>query len=1245
MELWVGAFNLGFLYAFMAMGVFITFRIYNFPDVTVDGSFTTGAAIVAVLLVEKVNPFLALVASFVVGGVAGCLTGFIHTRFNINGLLAGILVMTGLYSINLHLMGRSNIPLINQSHLLTFLESIQSGLPKEVWLCLCFFGVMILFWVVTSLFFKTDLGITMRTTGSNPTMASASGVHVKGITIFGIAIANGLVGVSGGLVAQYQGFADIGMGIGTVVFGLAAVIIGESVLRPQSIPMKILSVILGSVIFRLMIALALYVGLNPIDLKLITAAFVLLVLVAPHLLTEKGFRISGMAERIYRVMTARHLVIGGCIIAFLLAAGFIGYKALRSPLAPSSKMVRIGIFQVSDHPLLNITRDSFLEEMKRLGYESEKNCIFSLGNANGDLPTVSSILDKFIQDHVDIIVPISTACTQAAIHKVKDRPIVFATVANPFIIGAGRSDTDHLSNVTGIYGAAPMDKMVEVVTRILSGNIKVGTIWDSAQENSVFNVNQLKKVLSQYKNVTFVGTTITNSSEVYQAAVSLVTKGIDAFVLAPDNIVYSAFESVVKAAQTKKIPIFVSDVERLQDGALAVYGYDYTSSGIQAAHLVDRVLKGENPAQIPFGRYEKLTFGLNLDVAKEINITIPNDLLAKATKVYGLDRTEGAKKPRIGVIQFATDPLVERVKTGVIDALAQNGYFDGKNIDLIFGNAQADFSMIHSIIQDFLRKKVDIIVPLATPCLQSAMQLAGNRKDVVIVFTFVSNPYAIGAAKSPTDHPPNITGVSCLPPIEKLLDLIKEVFPDRKKVGVVWNSSEANSESNLRKLRPHASKIGLKVIEATVTSPAEVLEASRSLVAKGAQVFLNPADNTLCVSFDSFAKIAKENKIPVFSPDSIAIEDTFIVLGPDFYQTGYDGGSCLARVLKGEDPAHIPIHQTEKTPFMINMDVARRLGVRVDPGLLKRADRIVGMDQGTPPKRLVLFSFSNNIVLESSAKGVMDELRRSGILEKYRITVDEKNAQNDYAVANAIVQDIIRRKYDYIVTVSTAALQVTANANKTIPHIFGAVTDPFRAGVAKDSLNHPPHLTGIATFQPVEYTLRAMREIFPEAKRIGILWTPAEVNSEACIIKARSAAKACHFELLEQTVSSTGEVKDALTALLNKKIDLFFTSGDSTVTLALETVAEILKQYKIPYFTNSPSDVEQGAFFSVGADYYEVGVETAKLARRVIEGEDPKDIPIKEFIPEKIGINLSLAKFYRVTIPESYLKKAAVVKR
>jgi len=944
MELWIGALNLGFLYAFLTMGVFITFRINNFPDITVDGSFTTGAAVTAVLLVSGMNPFLALSAAFFIGALAGCITALIHTRLNINGLLAGILVMTGLYSINLHIMGRSNIPLLNETTFFSYLTRINPGWHTEVWTLFSLVLLMALFWFLVSLFFKTDLGISMRATGNNPTMADAAGVNTDGMKIFGVALANGLVGISGGLVAQYQGFADIGMGIGTIVIGLAAVIIGEAVLKMRSMYAVVLSVIVGSIIFRLMIAFALYVGMNPIDLKLLTALFVLLTLIVSKRLSVGERKRSVFPRRLPRLLSDRRVQLGLAATVLILISAMI-YRGHAPTLLPSSKGNKIGFLQVSDHPLLNVTRDSFVEEMARIGYRQGENCTILLENANGDLPTVNTILDKFLYEDVDLVVPISTACTQATVNKIKDRPVVFATVANPFIIGAGKSETEHLPNVTGVYGWVPMDRMMAVARRILPGKIKVGAIWDSAHANSVFNVENLKKAVDSYEDVTFVGATITSSSEVYQAAMSLVDKGIDAFVLSPDNIVYSAFESVVKASRAKNIPIFVSDVERLPDGALGALGYDYSLSGIQAARLVDRILKGENPKDIPFERYSRITFGFNLHVARELGITIPTDLLAKATKVYGMGPREGDRKPRIGIVQFAMEPNVALCKKGILNALAHHGYVDGKNMEIVYKNAQADFSMINSIIQDFVRRKVDIIVPLSTPCVQSAVQFATNRKDVTVVFTYIYDPYRIGAAESPTDHLPNMTGVSCAPPIEKLLDLIRESCPDRKKVGIVWNSSEANSEAILRRVRPYASRIGLEIIEATVTGPSEVLDASRSLAARGAEVFLNSGDNTLNVSFDSFTKVAGESKVPVFSVDSELTDNVFIILGPDYYQTGYEGGDTLGRVLKGEDPAHIPISQTEKTLFIINMDVARKHGFTVDEKLLKRADRIIDSQQ------------------------------------------------------------------------------------------------------------------------------------------------------------------------------------------------------------------------------------------------------------------------------------------------------------
>ena len=284
---------------------------------------------------------------------------------------------------------------------------------------------------------------------------------------------------------------------------------------------------------------------------------------------------------------------------------------------------------------------------------------------------------------------------------------------------------------------------------------------------------------------------------------------------------------------------------------------------------------------------------------------------------------------------------MEWCKKGIMDALADRGYEDGKNVRFIYKNAQADFSMINAIIQDFIRRKVDIIVPLSTPCLQAAMHLAGKNKNIKTVFTYIYDPYRIGAARTPTDHPPNITGVNCRPNIKQILELIKDMFPQKKTLGVVWNSSESNSESVLMDLRPIAEIVGLRLIEATVTGPAEVLDAAKSLVSRGAQVFLNAGDNTLSVSFASYVKVAARHHIPVFTVDSEQIGDVLVFFGPDVYQTGYDGGIYLARVLDGEDPAGIPIYRTPGSVMGVNMETAARQGFTIPEGILKRADRIV----------------------------------------------------------------------------------------------------------------------------------------------------------------------------------------------------------------------------------------------------------------------------------------------------------------
>jgi len=299
MTLLIGSFTLGIILSLLAIGVFISFRVFDFPDITVDGSITFGAAVAAILLVHGRDPFTATAGGFAAGFAAGAITGILHTKFKINGLLSGILVMTALYSINLHVMGRSNLPLLNVTTLANYAEHAgnlffmgKSSLNIFGWdvpmkdaavlLCASLLTVAI-GWLLFA-FFRTDLGTAMRASGNNPQMMSALGVSVENMIIVGLALSNGLVGMAGALLAQYQGFADVQMGIGMVVLGLASVIIGEALIGARSLGLTIVGAVMGSVLFRLLVAIALRWGLDPNDLKLITAFFVFIALILPRLL-------------------------------------------------------------------------------------------------------------------------------------------------------------------------------------------------------------------------------------------------------------------------------------------------------------------------------------------------------------------------------------------------------------------------------------------------------------------------------------------------------------------------------------------------------------------------------------------------------------------------------------------------------------------------------------------------------------------------------------------------------------------------------------------------------------------------------------------------------------------------------------------------------------------------------------------------------------------------------------------------
>src|SRR5690625_2973885 len=275
----IGAVELGLIYAVMALGVYLTFRILNFPDLTVDGSFTTGAATAAILITGGTHPALATLAAGVAGLAAGVITGLLHTKGGINPLLAGILTQIGLYSINLRIMGGANVPLLREDTLLTPLR--ENGLLGTAYSIAIFAALVVVVKVLLDWFLHTDTGLAMQATGDNEEMIRSFGVNTDRTKILGLALSNGLVGLCGALVAQLQGFADISMGIGLIIAGLASVILGQAVFGSRVIIISTLAVALGSVLYRVTIQIALQVGLDPNDMKLVSAVLVVIALVLP----------------------------------------------------------------------------------------------------------------------------------------------------------------------------------------------------------------------------------------------------------------------------------------------------------------------------------------------------------------------------------------------------------------------------------------------------------------------------------------------------------------------------------------------------------------------------------------------------------------------------------------------------------------------------------------------------------------------------------------------------------------------------------------------------------------------------------------------------------------------------------------------------------------------------------------------------------------------------------------------------
>lgn len=286
MSIILSSISQGLLWSVMAIGVYLTFRILDIADLTAEGSFPLGAAVCASLIVAGIPPWLSTIAALIAGMLAGTVSGLLHTVLKIPALLTGILTMTALYSINLRIMGKANVTLLGQGTLMRTMQSF--GLNSRTAVLAVGALVALLVILVLYLFFNTETGLAIRSTGDNEDMSEANGIHTNAMKIIGYMLSNGLIALSGALIAQNNSYADIGMGIGTIVIGLASVIIGEVIFHNLSFAKRLVTIVIGAVVYRLIIDLVLQLGVDPQDIKLFSALILAIALSTPLLKKKSG---------------------------------------------------------------------------------------------------------------------------------------------------------------------------------------------------------------------------------------------------------------------------------------------------------------------------------------------------------------------------------------------------------------------------------------------------------------------------------------------------------------------------------------------------------------------------------------------------------------------------------------------------------------------------------------------------------------------------------------------------------------------------------------------------------------------------------------------------------------------------------------------------------------------------------------------------------------------------------------------
>lgn len=617
------------------------------------------------------------------------------------------------------------------------------------------------------------------------------------------------------------------------------------------------------------------------------------------------------------------------------AAATASRSPMRGPTTPASKTGRpfkIGIAYFGPEEGTDSAIAGLVDGLKELGLAEGRNLLVEKVHANGEISGIPAMIQSLDSGDADAIVPFSTPVLTAACAIARRKPVVFTYCSDPVAAGAGKSFEDHLPFVTGIGSFPPVEEAIQMLKLTFPQLERLGTLYNNAEANSVKVVSVLRELCDR-SGLDLVEAIANNTSEVVQAAQSLVARGVGAVYLPGDNTAYQAFDGLAGQLAAARLPLVIDSPEFADRGALAVVGVGYYQSGFAAAEPLARVLGGEKPATVPIRNVTEKKVILNHAVAKKLGIAFPPEVLAMQT--LETKTAPPKKRWRIQQVSYIESIMVEDAMRGLRDGLREEGLADGRDFTMRSLCAQGDMATLGSLFDSAETSGVDLYVVYSTPTLQTALRKVRSKP---VAFTVVADPFVAGAGKTDEDHLPNVTGVYTMGAYREMAELIQMHFPKIRRVGTIFCPAEANSVANKDLFVAEAARRGLTVETVPANSASELADATLALCGRRLDAVTQILDNICVAGFPTIARATAQARLPLFACFGPAVEQgASVALARDYYDSGRETAAKVARIMRGENPARIPLSPPRKVQILVDPENALAAGLDIPDALMRQA--------------------------------------------------------------------------------------------------------------------------------------------------------------------------------------------------------------------------------------------------------------------------------------------------------------------